>query len=226
MVKILAGSLPACRFSQRSAAGCSPGSHLAASWWEQGGTANTAVLPEGCGGLRGWEPNDPDQHCCLFGAITFPPQHIEKKCQRHQVSRPQTVKFLFYYIKHLWWFWCRVHSDPWWRSYIRLDSTKLPLFWRIQTRTVKLCSVTSLKIRNVFRKKGVCSDLNSAKSFHQIVSHGFECEAAAVMCGVNSVSLAFISFGLYENFILTIQIFSLRLSSWATNNLEDISCGV
>lgn len=80
------GYLPAGRFSEGSAAGCVSGGHLAASRREQGGTANVAVLPAGCGGFRGREPDDPDQHCCVFSAVTFPPEHPEERRERTQVS--------------------------------------------------------------------------------------------------------------------------------------------
>lgn len=78
-IQIFPGYLSAHRFSKGSAAGRGSGGHLAASRREQGGAANVAVLPAGCGVLRGREPDDSDQHCCLLSAVTFPPEHHEEK---------------------------------------------------------------------------------------------------------------------------------------------------
>lgn len=82
---VLTPEISACRFSKGSAASSGSGGHLAASWWEQGGSPNAVLLLAGCGGLCGREPDDSHQHRRLSGAVAFPPEQHEERHQSSQV---------------------------------------------------------------------------------------------------------------------------------------------
>lgn len=74
------------RLPQRSTVCGGSSSNLPPAWWEQGGSSEPPPFPPRGGRLRGGEPDDPNQHRCVLGALFVPPQLFQKRQNQHEVG--------------------------------------------------------------------------------------------------------------------------------------------